>query len=335
MQKGATKRLPQDEPANGLQQTLGMNEEETAVVQVGRQVLDFMSRTAAFLTAARHIEVKAKATLTTAQTLRVPTTALDDEMMQRFVLGAADGIKEAEAHWGICQIISRFHKLTTSARARSVDAFSEARTIGNNLHNTYTRAEQRRAQEENDRLHHEEEQRAQAARDKELADAEALALKRESASKDLSEREMMFVDLVFDGRTGAAAAQKAGYKDPVGAADRLLGALKIQKALGAKQEAKTIREQAAAKAAKPLDVQHQEVRPDITRATGAKDRTTKSAEIVDANALIAACIQGGYGIPWDILDVKPAKLNEYARSMGALINKWPGVRYKEETGVTR
>src|SRR6185436_6794428 len=170
---------------------------------------------------------------------------------------------------------------------------------------------------------------------REAADAEEQALRAEAASAKLSDRETVFVEEVFGGRNAALAAKIAGYKNPADAGARLLATPKIEKALAGKREAENIRRQSVARQQQPLDVQHEEARPDIVRAAGAKDRTTKSAELLDENALIAAIIQGGHGIPWDILTVKPAKLNEYARSMGALINKWPGVRYKEETGVTR
>lgn len=310
--------------------------DEAVVAALGRQVLDFMKGLVDFLKTANSIELSAKDKLTTAQTLRVPTTSAEDEHVQRFVLACADDIKNAETHWTITSAVSRFHKLLTGARSRAVDPLTEARRIGNNLHNEYTTRARREAEEADRRRREQAEREAQERRDRELAAAEDAALKREATSKELSEREQRFVDQWFAGDISPAqCARIAGYKNPAEAGERLIKSPKIIAAVEAKREAAVIRQQAAARARQPLDVQHTEVRPDITRATGAKDRTTKSAELLDENALIAAVLQGGYGIPWDILTVKPAKLNEYARSMGSLINKWPGVRYKEDTGVTR
>lgn len=316
---------------------LGVSEDEQIVAQLGGVVLGFFRGLGAFLKKARDLEREAKAELDAARMLKVPATAAEDVAIQRVVLAATDHKKTVEEHWNpITQAFYRLHKILTGARGRAVDADDERKTITNGLHNTYTNEQRRKAEEEENRRRREEEQRAQAARDEELRLAEEQALKREADSNDLSERERVFVELVFMGETERTSAQRAGFKDPAAMAGRLMQAPKIVKALAGKREAEEIRRQAAATAAKPLDVQqHEEVRPDIERASGAHDRSTHSAEIINEEQLIAAIIQGGRGIPWDILTVKPAKLNEYAKQLHEKINAWPGVRYKKTTGVTR
>ncbi len=76
-------------------------------------------------------------------------------------------------------------------------------------------------------------------------------------------------------------------------------------------------------------MQVERVAPQISRAPGASDRVTKSARVLDAEKLRAACIAGGFNIPYDVLKVDEAKLNSYARDLGKRINEWPGVQYVE------
>ena len=63
-----------------------------------------------------------------------------------------------------------------------------------------------------------------------------------------------------------ASGHAAGFADPLKTAARLSSSPKIQAALNAKKEAESIRTQAAARAERPLDVEVQEVKPNITRA---------------------------------------------------------------------
>ena len=75
---------------------------------------------------------------------------------------------------------------------------------------------------------------------------------------------------------------------------------------------------------------------DITvesRANTDGDRKNVRGELVDEAALIEAILAGKHGIPADVLTVKQAKLNEYARTLGPLIDRWPGVRYRTSTTI--
>jgi hypothetical protein len=44
-----------------------------------------------------------------------------------------------------------------------------------------------------------------------------------------------------------------------------------------------------------------------------------------------AVIGGKHGIPPDVLMVNQARLNDYARDLGDVINRWPGVRFDSDT----
>lgn len=312
------------------------NEDELQVAQLGGIVLGFFKGLQKFLAAAGELEKDAKGQLEVARLLKPSSTAAEDVAIQKITIAAADRNKVVEEHWNpVTQAFYRLHKTLTGARGRAYDANEETRKIGNRLHNDFVERKAREAREEEDRRRREEEQRQQAERAREIAEAEAAAEKREAEAPNLSAREDVFVDRVFNGATPAQAAKMAGFKNAAVAGPELMERQKIVKALSAKREAASIREQAAARAQRPLDVQVEEVKPDVERAAGAKDTTRHSAEIVDAEKLIAACIQGGYGIPWDILEVKPGKVNEYAKGLKEKINLWPGVRYKKETGVSR
>lgn len=311
-------------------------DDEVAVTQLGGLVLGFFKGLGKFLATAGELERHAKSELEAAKLLKPSTTAAEDVAVQKVVIAAADDNKSVEAHWSpVTQAFYRLHKTMTGARGRAYDANEERRKIGNRLHDEYVQRKNREARELEESNRRAEEARQQAQRDRELEEAEAEAVKRERSSKDLSAREVLFVDKVWRGAVPQQAAKEVGYKNPKDAGEFLMKSAKIQAAIDGKRAAETIREQAAAKAQRPLDVQVEEVKADIERASGAKDTTRHSAEIVDVEKLIAACIQGGHGIPWDILDVKPAKVNEYAKGLKEKINAWPGVRYKKETGVSR
>jgi hypothetical protein len=187
--------------------------------------------------------------------------------------------------------------------------------------------------EENERRRQEAERNARIEREREQAELEQKAIEAEEASPTLSEREEAFVNSqIALGLGPTDAARRAGFKNPEQAAERLMKLAKIREALDAKKRAAAIREQAAAKKEQPVDVQFEEERPNITRATpGGFDRTSHSGEVLDERLFVEAVIGGRHGIPADVLMVNQAKLNEYARSMQELINRWPGVRHKKTT----
>jgi hypothetical protein len=311
-----------------------VDEDQQLAATVGEAIRDFIKGLAAFFVTAKALEQSAFGTLEQAKLLKLPTNPDEDEAIQRFVKQTSVDKREVEEHWRITSLVSQFHRRMTARRSKATDALEEANRIGNRLHNSYTEAEKRKAAEAQERLRREAEEKARRDREAEIARMEAEAIKREESSPDLSEREQVFVDQVANHGDGQRAARMAGYKDPGASASRLLASAKIQKAIKAKRDAIAIRTQLAARKEEPLEVEEvPEIKPNVTRAGAAYDRTTHSAEILDEQALIAACISGKYGIPTDILTVKPAKVNEYARALQQRIELWPGVRYKRETRV--
>lgn len=301
----------------------------------GRTIVQFLQGLAAFFGQASELERAAVATLTTAQQLKAPENSVADEVIQKFVKKTSADKKAVEAHWGITSVVHQFHRRLTAKRDIAVKALTAANEIGNRLHNGYVQAETRRAEAEERRRREEAEFQARELQRQELDRLEAEALAKEESAPELSERESRFVELFSTGTTlGPVAARIAGFKDPGVAAARLLGMAKIQQAVKVRQEAAAIRRQAEARARMPLEVEDvPEVKPDVTKAPGASDRTTKTCEVYDAEAFVRAAISGQYGIPWQNLEPSQAGLNASAREMGNLINRWPGVRFKETTRV--
>lgn len=310
--------------------TLFGDQEGTLAAKALEAVRSFVGGLQGFVSRARDLELRAAQTLEQASRLKPPANSTEDEAIQSFIRTANSERKEVEEHWTVTSAIHQFHRRMTAQRDKPVKALERAAAIGQQLHNTYVEAERRRAQEEEDRIRRQKEEEARQQRERELAQAEEEAIRREAAMPTLSEREQIFVDLVVAGVVASQAAHRAGFKDTTRGV-RMLEMPKIAAAIKAKQDAAAIRKQAEAKRQQPLAVEHTEVKPDITRASGAVDRTTHSAELLNEAALISACIAGGHGIPHDILRVDPAKLNEYARSLQERINLWPGVRYKRNT----
>lgn len=314
-----------------LEQEVAIVLEDSTIVQRFAEGLKTFFRTAAAL------EVKAKGNLAAAKLLKLPTTKDEDETLQKTIKSYGADKKDALEHWEITQKVSRFHKRLTSARSRAEEPNDEAVKLATSLHNQYVENDRRRVAAENERLRREAEQRAADDRAREVAEMERKALEAEEQSADLSTREMKFVVEFVMSRGSESgrsihAAGVAGYKNAREAAARLLGLVKIRKAIEAREAATAIREQAAAVKEAPLDVQFTPATREVSTAVGT-DRNTHSAELLDERLLIEAIVGGRHGIPLDILTVKPAKLNEYARSLHELLNKWPGVRYKKTTSL--
>jgi prophage DNA circulation protein len=313
----------------------GVSDDEAFVAQAGKSVITFLRELAGFFTTAQALESEALAKLDAAKSWQAPKTSDDDLFIQEQIKDANTIRKQILEHWKITSLVSQFHKRLTGRRDKGADAAEEIATIGNRLHNGWTveQKEKVRRQEESERLQRELD--AQAARDRELQAMELKALAAEEGSPDLSERESRFVDLVFgDLNSPTTAARHVGFKDPALQAERLMKSPKIQAAIEARRTAQAIRKQREARAAAPLVVEAiTPMKPDIQRAAGASERTTYSLEVVDEAAFIEAAFSGRYGIPHDLFTVKPAKGNEYARSMRELVNRWPGCRLVTKTGV--
>lgn len=297
----------------------------------GDQVGSFLGGLATFLTGASQLETQAKERLVEAKALRAPVNGDEDEQIKAFVRMVRAERKQREEYFQIKLIIHRFHARLSAAFKRTDEPLEAAERIANQLHASYVDAERRRAADEERRLRLEEEERQRKAREVELAELEAKAVAAEEGSPDLSEREQRYLDVWFrNGGDAQRAAKEVGYRDPIVAAARLTTSEKIREAIARREEADTLRRQAQAKREMPVEVEHIEVRPDV--AAG-KDRESWSAELLDEAAFIEAVISGRYGIPRDVLTVRMPALNEHARKMQTLIDRWPGVRAKRTTSV--
>lgn len=295
----------------------------------GAAITSFLANVVGFFRDAAALETRAKNYLVSAKALTPPTTAEEDADLQAFIKTGAAGEKEVEAHWGICQVVSGIHRKLTAARGRGTAAFSDGRAIAQRYHNDYADRVRREAAREQERIRQLAEDNARAEQEREAKALEAEAVRLEEASADLSDRERIFVDHVFMGTAGERAAGLAGFKEPFKAAARLMSLPKIQAAIKAKQDARTAREQAAATREKPLDVRTDTVRPDLIKV--GTDRSTWTGELLDADALMEAFLGGKHGIPRDLWQVNPTKLNEYARALHERLDLWPGVRAKKNT----
>lgn len=308
------------------------SEDEQFAIQAGRTIAEFVRQAREFFSLAKAHESIAAEALAVARGMKPPTNAAEDEAVQTFTKGTSVTKKAAVDHWEtLTSTLFGWHKRSVAGRQRTVQQIEEANAIGNRLHNAYVEAARRKAAEEQERVRCAAERKAQEERQRELDRLEAEAAAKEEASADLSEREQMFITTMLMYGDGQKAAKYAGYKNPFKAATRLLSLPKIQAAIKATQEALAIRQQAAATKEQPLDVQVETVRPDISRAEGAVDRTTHGYAVVDANLFIEAFRSGRYGIPTECLQPAPKGLGELARSLHERLNTIPGLRYVKTT----
>lgn len=303
---------------------------EAGLVQTdGTQVAGFLNNLVPFFRGALALEDESKRLEAHAKALAPPTTREEDEAVQAHIRASNAHIKAVEAHWSITTVFHGLHRKLTAGRARGTDPATSSASIAQRLHNRYVEEAERKARLEQDRIRREAEEQARRDREAELARLEAEALKAEEESADLSERERLFVDMVAREFSGHTAAKSAGYKNPDQAAAKLLGTAKIQDALKAKRDAAAIRQQATAVQAAPLVVEVEEVKPDISRG-GGYDKAPWKATVTDERLLIEAILGGKHGIPTDILTVKQTKINDYAKALGDLMNRWPGVSVARE-----
>lgn len=306
------------------------------------QLQTFLGSMARFITGATELEKRAKEQLDIAKQLKAPTNGDEDAHVQVVIRNAKLTRKQIDEHWGIAQVVHGIHRMMTARREKGGQLADQAAQTAQTLHNRYVDEQNRKAREETERLRREAVAREEEERAREQERLEAEAVKREEASTDLSEREKAFVDfLVLDIHAGTTqgnpqrAAERAGYRDALKTAARLTSSPKIQAAVKAKQEAEAIRKQAAARKNRPSEVHVEPVRPDISRAPGSFDRSTYSAEVFDVDQFMAALLdpvqRTRLGIPADIATFQQTKLNEHARDLKELMNKWPGVRAVKKT----
>ena len=332
--KPATRRRPEPEVIDPEQEALSTIPDLALAVTDGNQIKQFVAGVVQYFRQGQALEVAAKEMLAQAKALRAPTTAHEDLVIQNFAKQTSADKKAIEEHWVITSVVHNFHRRLVAVRQRGVVALEEANAIANRHHNKYVDDERRRAAIEQDRIRREAEEKARQDRQRELDALEAEALKAEAASADLSDREQTFVEAYVTSPqcrgNATESATRANYKDPMAAGARLMALPKIQAAIKAKQAAIAIRTQATAVKEQPLDVQVEEVKPDLLGTAG---RTTWTAELLDEQAAIDAIIGGRHGMPRDLLMVNTVKANEYARSLHERLDLWPGFRAKKSTKV--
>lgn len=297
----------------------------------GPTISGFLSRLGPFFQRAGQLEQASRDALDASRIVPPPTTPEEDERIQVRIKANTAGRKEVEEHWKVSAAITAFRNRLTAARGRATLNYESANERLQRLHNDFAEKARREAAQEQERLRREAVARAEAERDAEAQRLEDAAVAAEQATADLSEREQVFVDYV----TGPypdpnRAATRAGFKDGFKAAARLMALPKIQAAITAKQEAKRIRDQAAAVQAAPLNVRTETARPALHRAAGASDRTTHSAELLDPKAFIAAHRRDP-SVPDEAFLVNTFWLNEQAKSIFQQVERLVGVRYKKST----
>ncbi len=274
-------------------------------------------------------------------TLRQQATALvvRDKDTHRgaleFIRGAKQLKRTIEEHWSrITRVIDNTKRDLLDLKRRDVEPVEEALRIAEGVTVAYQQAEDRRVREEQDRLRRQEEERARQQRERELAEQEARAEALERDSPDLSNREQIFVEAYVDGLTDRDAAVRAAFKNPKAAALRLLATQKIVDAISAKREAIAIREQAAAKKASPLDVNHvATVQRETSHVAGTRTTMTYGCEeVYDKAALYRAIVAGD--VSWDAVQPNPVYLNDQARKLKDLFEaSYPGCRLRKKAGI--
>ncbi len=296
-------------------------------------IQQFVGGMRVFFERANLLEMEAKANLVRMETRALPTNGDDDHKLQEDIRAMRAHKGEAESHWEITALISRVHRRLTSKRAIATDADDRAITIGNSLHNRYADNARAAARAEEERIRREAEDRQRREREAELAELEKQRLKAEANSPDLSAREQSFVDAYTSEVTGwkgngKRAAEVAQYKDPDATAARLLNTPKIKKAIDSAETAKRLKQQAQAIREAPVEVEHVEVRPDLTKGG---ERTTWGAEIINEQALIDAVIRGE--APRSLLMGNRVAVNDLGKKLRENVDRIPGLRHTKKTGV--
>jgi len=268
--------------------------------------------------------------LAKARLLTAPTTEAEDLQLQHTLLEDKASLNMAEDHAEpFASALFKMHRMVTAARAEVVKPLQQSIDIKQALHNAYTTEQRRIARELEEKLRRQAEDEARERQRQELAELERQAIAREEASADLSDRERKFVDQMVRVNNATQAATIAGYKDPLKNAARLMSLGKITSAINGLKDAEAIRKQALAVSQEPVIpfVSTPAVRPNVSRASGARERTTWSAEVFDLDALHQACLRGE--CPPDLLMIDMSRLQRYAGELHELIDSWPGVRSKK------
>ena len=278
----------------------------------------------AFALAITELEDRGKALGKRADKLPVKATAKSAERSQEIVREARLAKRDIPDTWNVLRKIQGLVKLMVGRRQVAERSFDAAIETAQEHHFLYVDAENKRVAAEQERKRLEAEAAAAKKRARELADIEAKAVAADEASPNLSEREERFVEFALAGAEPVDAARAAGYSSPEKRGPKLAKSEKIKAAIEAQEAATEARRRADAVREAPLEVEADGKMPEKL-----KEGTRRgSAEILDHEALRAAVIGGTHGIPVDVLIVDAVRLNQYARELGKLINRWPGCRLK-------
>ena len=305
-------------------------------------ITTFFKGAGEFFKGALVLREEAQLMLARAEALTVPTDDASDKIVQRVVIDSTKGRKANTEHWEpITKTFHKVHKVLTGGRSEAEKDFVRAASIGNRHHSDYVAEQERKARLEQQRLDRLAREAAQRERNEENRRLEEERLKLEADSPNLSDREQCFVT-AYDKYSDTIRAERAsGYKAGYGA--KLLDREKIQTALELLAKKREVaRQQERVKTAPVIPKATPVVRPSFGHVVGAGSRKQRGANVYDEAALIEAVLaqaanppgEGEPIIPTDILTIKAPKVNEYARSLGRVINEWPGVRFTEETKVT-
>ena len=321
---------------------VGQYEHLELVRSLQNGITTFFRSAGLFFKGASVLREDAKLMVARAEALTVPTDDASDKIVQHVVIDSTKGRKANKAHWEpITQTFHKVHKVLTSGRSEAEKDFVLAASIGNRHHSDYVAEQERQARIEQQRIDRLAREAAQRERDEENRRLEEERLKLEADSPALSAGEQKFVN-GYDRHGDIIRAERtAGYRPGYGV--KLLAREKIQTALELLVKTREVaRQQEIVKAAPVIPKATQAVRPTVSHVIGAGSRKQRGAEIYDESALIEAILfqaanppdEGVPIIPTDILTVKATKVNEYSRSLGRVINEWPGVRFTEQTKVT-
>jgi hypothetical protein len=204
----------------------------------------------------------------------------------------------------------------------------------------FSQAEERRVREAEDADRRRREEQARTDRENQLAEQERKALELEADSPNLSNREQIFVEAIAARPVGVnqavatAAADRAGYKDPAGASQRLLATPKIMDAIANKRAARELREQQAATRQQPLDVAPAgKFESQTARVAGMRTVTHYGCEEeIDLERFRAALLAGE--IPIESVAPHMPTLNKAANDLKeAFEAAYPGCRLKKKTGL--
>ena len=323
-------------------EVVGQSEHLELVRGLQDGITTFFRGAGVFFKGASVLREEAKLMLARAEALTVPTDDASNKIVQRVVIDSTRGRKANTEHWEpITKTFHKVHKVLTSGRGEAEKDFVRAALLGNRHHSDYVSEQERKARIEQQRLDRLAREAAQRERDEENRRLEEERLTLEADSPNLSDREQRFVNAYDQHRNSIKAERMAGYK--VGYGVKLLDREKIQTALELLVKTREVaRQLEVIKTAPVIPKATPVVRSTVNHVVGAGSRKQRGAVVFDEYALIEAILmqaanpppEGEPVIPTDVLTIKAPKVNEYARSLGRVINEWPGVRFTEETKVT-